>query len=539
MICIPIAAGVIFGGALISISVPLAWYFGRNTVNVGELEPPEIIEGYTNLQVVVNPTTTALKYNPKAYIIETQAATTLNDGKDLGSNEEWTAALEVPYNIEKASTGNITGLVFREGLLVRYKIVMKDGRISNPSPTALATTKSPDVPSPPSQWGFRTSEDSVSFAISPPTDDKGATLFTVGGLPAAQCFQFRIAAENYIGRSDFSRPHFVCTDRPIPFEPPPVAPGESLTTGSPDMEPTPAPSAPGQVSSFALKESSSTSVTLSWAAPSDNGAMILNYVIITPEGDAAYTVPGDDTSYTVDELHPGSTYTFFIFASNSMGNGPESHGLVVETEYCEAGAPSPLQYERFSDGVALGFLPAADRGCTLPVTGFRAIDDSGTALCETSDPWCDITGLRANTSYKVRFQAKNSAGWSNTSTQPFRLTTRPSGKCTTRDQMRWWTSSSVPAYDRSKFFDATMGCFRNYMLKSRIAGCVLKHTKTAGNTPFNLPPITEECSECFGELGTCARKNCKWACMSDPSSEGCLECVEENCKSSGAVCMGL
>ncbi len=63
-------------------------------------------------------------------------------------------------------------------------------------------------------------------------------------------------------------------------------------------------------------------VSLSWAAPDDNGSPITGYTVVTTPPPDGGTVVHDGTSATVDGLTNGGTYTFAVAAVNAEGGGP-------------------------------------------------------------------------------------------------------------------------------------------------------------------------------------------------------------------------
>ena len=102
---------------------------------------------------------------------------------------------------------------------------------------------------------------------------------------------------------------------------------------------------PGKPGAPEVKESSKTSVTLTWTAPDqDGGSEIFSYVVESrPEGAFKWkrvtedTVPG--LTYTVKGLQEGTQYDFRVSAENRAGVGPASEGALavkVEEKICES-----------------------------------------------------------------------------------------------------------------------------------------------------------------------------------------------------------
>ncbi|KAF4690533.1 immunoglobulin super DCC subclass member [Perkinsus olseni] len=529
-----------------------------NTIDLGELQYPTVVPGYTNLSITISPVAAALTYNPKDYLIETQVASG-SGGRRLRpqSDGPWTVAMEVPYDKDHATTATITGLTAGEQLLIRYKIEMEDGRVSSPSVAVMEGTKAPTAPSIPGLTASDTTDSSVSVSIIPPTADNGADItgyiiqhalvsstdnnttpdnwtkaaeisqddaskpYTVDGLSSGQAVVLRVSAENSVGDSDYSKPY-------------------SMVTDEVDA------SAPDKVSDFAVQSTTSNTATLNWTAPADNGAMILRY-IISDDDDKTYTVDGHDTSYTVTGLSRGSDYTFYIIAKNSKGDSPKSDGVSTKTtESCDADPPSNVMRQTpFSDGLSVSWSKASNPECDLPVTAYRVIDDDGNELCQPATDgalWCDVTALKPSTSYNIRVQAKNSAGWSKKSSSSVKMSTIASGKCATRDQIRWWVTTTNPTYNSMDFTDAISKCgVQGLGNADKVSSCLVDYTKDPSKTPFDLPPITDDCSMCYGVNGQCSMKHCSFPCGlgSKVTSPECLQCNDDYCKPAFYSCAGL
>ncbi|EER00116.1 cell adhesion molecule, putative [Perkinsus marinus ATCC 50983] len=495
----------------------------NNTIDLGELQYPTVVSGYTNISITISPIAAASPYDPKDYLIETQVATGgSGGGRRLRSDGPWTVSLEVPYDKDHPTTATLTGLTAGEQLLIRYKIEMEDGRVSSPSVAVMEGTKDPTAPSAPGLMAFNTTDRSVSVSIIPPTTTNSADItayviqhalasssssndttpdsswtkaeiskddaskpYTVNGLSPGQAVVLRVLAENSAGESDNSKPYTMVADQT-----------EAST--------------PDKVRCLAVQSTTSNSASLNWTAPADNGAMILRYII--SEGDNTYTVDGHDTSYTVTGLSRGSDYTFYIVAKNSQGDSPKSDGVsTATTESCEADPPSNVMLQTpFSDGVSVSWSKAKNNlQCDLPVTAYRVIDDDGNELCQVAANdddgalWCDVTGLQPSTSYNIRVQAKNSAaGWSTKSSSPVKMSTIASGKCNTRDQIRWWVTTTNPVYNSMDFTDALSKCgVQGLGNADKVSSCLIDYTEDPSKTPFNLPPITDDCSMCYGVNG--------------------------------------
>ncbi len=93
-------------------------------------------------------------------------------------------------------------------------------------------------------------------------------------------------------------------------------------------------SVPETPDAAALTVASSSSVDVSWKAPSDGGSAITGYtVVLTPSSGAAITkqVDADATRATFDGLKPGVSYTATVSATNSVGNSTVSTASTAVT----------------------------------------------------------------------------------------------------------------------------------------------------------------------------------------------------------------
>ena len=83
----------------------------------------------------------------------------------------------------------------------------------------------------------------------------------------------------------------------------------------------------------------SQSLHLSWIEPHANNAPILNYFVVYTNpsflGGAQVTLsvngPDPPEELFINNLHPGVTYSFTVFANNEEGNGSSSQPLSVRT----------------------------------------------------------------------------------------------------------------------------------------------------------------------------------------------------------------
>lgn len=81
-----------------------------------------------------------------------------------------------------------------------------------------------------------------------------------------------------------------------------------------------------------------TLVSFTWTAPTDDGGSpVIDYTVEMKEGDADYTVVGQnvtETSFSYSTVTIGFTYTFKVSASNIIGSGDysSSFDIIAATE---------------------------------------------------------------------------------------------------------------------------------------------------------------------------------------------------------------
>jgi hypothetical protein len=140
-----------------------------------------------------------------------------------------------------------------------------------------------------------TAQPATSVTGSPP-----ATVATVTGLTNGTTYTFTVAATNGLGT------------------------GPASGASNP-VTPLSVPGAPANV----LASAGDSSATVSWTAPNNGGSAITSYTVTPYIGSLAQTplvVSGSPPATTVQVtgLTNGTTYTFFVSATNAVGTGPLS-----------------------------------------------------------------------------------------------------------------------------------------------------------------------------------------------------------------------
>jgi hypothetical protein len=179
----------------------------------------------------------------------------------------------------------------------------------------------------------------------------GSLSDTVTGLAPSTSYDFRVSAQNSLGSGPFST---VVT--------------RSTGTVAPTL-----PGAPVSVSSSAV---SSSSVTVTWGAPTTGSAPFTYRVQSSPAGLGTWTNRGtgvSGTSLPVTGLAATTSYDFRVFATNSVGEGPASSTYNVSTT--TAAAAVTWDPANIGGGATLSNsnLTVTANGSTTPGTAFQGV----------------------------------------------------------------------------------------------------------------------------------------------------------------------
>lgn len=170
--------------------------------------------------------------------------------------------------------------------------------------TGYAIQKSSDGGS---TWDTFTVTNTTSISIS------------VTGLSNSTTYKFRVAAKNTIGQGPFS-----------------VAPYASAST-------TAAPTVPETPTAVTASGATSSSLSVSWTAPSDGGAAIDAYQLEKSTDGITWTLVSSTATspYSVSGLSASTSYVFKVRAHNSVGWGPFSDSSTAVSTSATSSSPTP------------------------------------------------------------------------------------------------------------------------------------------------------------------------------------------------------
>ena len=211
-----------------------------------------------------------------------------------------------------------------------------------------------------------------------------ATTFNLDGLTGGTSYSVRVRAVNAIGAGSYST----------------SASGAPATT----------PGTPTGLT--ATGGSASGRLALSWTAPSTGGSAITSYTVeYTPSGGSAQTVSTSATSYNLDGLTNGTSYSVRVRAVNAIGAGSYSTSA-SGTPATVPGAPTALAGTIGNGSVAMSWTAPADNGgaaITNYTVEYTPSGGSAATVTASSSPYT-LTGLTNGTTYSIRVAANNAAG---------------------------------------------------------------------------------------------------------------------------------
>lgn len=291
-----------------------------------------------------------------------------------------------------------TGLT--NGTSYTFTVVAMNGAGAGPSSQASAAVTPATVPGAPTSvsavagvrsatvsWAAPSANGSAITGYTVTTSPGGGTVSatgtttTVTGLSNGTTYTFTVTATNGVGTGSASTP------------------SAGITT--PDL-----PGAPtGLTATAGLK-----SVSLSWTTPSSTGGRPLTgfTVLVSPSAPSAiFNVTG--TTASISNLTPGTGYTFQVYATTAVGDGPASSASNAATPFDLPSAPGQPTAISGNALVSLSWAaPSSDGGSA--VTGYVITASPGGATKSVTGTSGDFTGLTNGTSYTFTVAAMNAGG---------------------------------------------------------------------------------------------------------------------------------
>lgn len=219
------------------------------------------------------------------------------------------------------------------------------------------------------------------------TASTSGTSVPVTGLTDGTSYTFTVTATNGIGTGPASAPSSPVT--PVAGATVPGAPtGVNATPGD------------GQAS-------------VSWTAPaSDGGASITGYKVTSSPGGFTGNSVGAATSAVVSGLTDGTSYTFTVTATNSVGTGPASGpspAVIPVSGATVPDAPTAVSAVPGDGQATVSWSPPASDGGAA-ITSYKVTSSPGGFTATNATSPVTVTGLTDGTSYTFTVTATNSVG---------------------------------------------------------------------------------------------------------------------------------
>ncbi|KAF8764132.1 Down syndrome cell adhesion molecule like protein [Argiope bruennichi] len=185
---------------------------------------------------------------------------------------------------------------------------------------------------------------------------------------------------------------------------------------------------PSPPTGIRTSEVQTKSIRLSWQPSSSDEGLVENYVVRYWRNDEKrgklhqVTLPAVQTSVTIPNLHPGTSYSVQVFAQNNVGQGDPSQPITFRTvEAVPDGAPLDLRVEPVSSkAIRVSWKPPQRHHWNGPLRGYYV----GNKVAHSSSPFTFqtvettdrrggsllIQGLLKATTYTIIVKAFNAAG---------------------------------------------------------------------------------------------------------------------------------
>ena len=209
----------------------------------------------------------------------------------------------------------------------------------------------------------------------------------VTGLTNGSTYYFKVVAVNAVGISEIS----------------------AMSAG---VVPAAVPGAPTSVSA----ERGDELATISWTAPANNGATITQYTVTSNPGGLTCVWASGPLSCDVLGLTNGTSYTFTVSATNSVGEGNPSSASQAVVPAAVPGMPTSVSGSSGNGSVSLTWsAPSSVGGSGILDYVIEYSSNSGATWTTFADGTSTttsgtVTGLANGTSYVFQVSASNNVG---------------------------------------------------------------------------------------------------------------------------------
>ena len=179
----------------------------------------------------------------------------------------------------------------------------------------------------------------------------------------------------------------------------------TASSASAAVTPLTVPGAPTVVSAVARNREAVVSFT---APASNGGAAITGYVVTSSPG--GFTASGTASPLTVTGLTNGTSYTFTVAATNSVGTGEASSASAAITPVASTpNAPTAVSAVAGRGQAVVSFTAPGNNGGST-ITGYTVTSSPGGFAASGAGSPITVTGLTNGTSYTFTVTATNAVG---------------------------------------------------------------------------------------------------------------------------------
>ncbi|RAY12615.1 hypothetical protein DPM19_23745 [Actinomadura craniellae] len=191
-------------------------------------------------------------------------------------------------------------------------------------------------------------------------------------------------------------------------------------TSAPSAASAPVTPAPGNVRPGAPTDVTATpgdaTATVRWQKPADGSSPITSYTVTASPGGASVTVNAPALQAQVPGLTNGTSYTFTVVATSTVGGSDPSQPSAAVVPGRVPGAPTNVIASAADRSASITWTAPADTG-TSPITKYTVTEvTSGDSVTTAGETWAAFTGLDNGTQYSFRVKATNATGESAWST---------------------------------------------------------------------------------------------------------------------------
>jgi large repetitive protein len=366
--------------------------------NSAGLGPQSITK--TSIPVAVPDAPTGLTAVPGNAKVTLNWTAPLNNG---GNQIDYYAVYQNGADVQHVTGLSVTinGLTY--GNSYDFAVASHSEAGTGPKSVTVTASPKPALTSPGSPPGLTATSGNgrIDLSWSPLVDDGGAavdyylvyqndvvvgdvtgTSFSITGLQNGQSYSFAVAAHNAIGTGVKSN-----AITATPYTTPSIPIGLTAVPGN-------------------------AKVTLTWAAPSDNGGAAIDHYVIYQDGVALTNDPTGLTT-VINGLTNGQSYNFTVAAHNLAGAGPVAYinAIPVRTVPSE---PLNVVASTIDSGIVLVWTAPGDNG-GYPITYsvFRGTSaGTETLLANLSDTSYTDRDIVLGTNYYYYIEAVNQLGGS-------------------------------------------------------------------------------------------------------------------------------